>query len=131
MDQSEIGYPTPPHDNNVVPELQRGKDGWSGRGWSAEGETWRVVDNVIKVKFSDGNHNRVPSWEQRLRTVDDEGNFSHYLQLGKDHHLYQLWMRKIGRYLADWVLGKSLYGASNGYPFTYPGLALTRGKKIT
>ena len=108
-------YLTPPHDNTapLVPELRRGENGWSGRGWSAdEPETWRVVNNIIKIKYSDGDHSRVPSWEQRQRTVDDERNFSQYLQLDRGNHLYELWMRKIGRYLGDWVLCKNPYGAS-------------------
>ena len=113
--ESEMGHPTVPHNNvTLVPELRKGKDGWSGKGWTEDGETWRVVNNVIKIKCSDANPNRVPSWEQRRRTVDDEGNFSQYVQLGEQDGLYQLWMRKIGPYIADWVLGKGIYGASTG-----------------
>ena len=115
MDQSEIGNPTTPHDNIVtlVPELRKSKDGWSGKGWSPRGETWRVVNNIIKIKHSDGNPTRAPCFEQRQRMVDDQGNFSVHVLLGQNDPLYQLWMRKIGPYLADWVLGKSRYGASN------------------
>jgi Transcription-silencing protein, cryptic loci regulator Clr2 len=133
MDQSEMGhYPTPPHDNNVtlVPELRRSRDGWSGKGWTADGETWRVVNNIIKIRYSDADYNRVPSEEQRKRTVDNEGNFSEYVRASEDNHLYQLWMRKIGRLLADWVLQKGLYGASNGNPFYLPRTRTNdRGKK--
>jgi hypothetical protein len=125
-------YPTPPHDNIVtlVPELRRSRDGWSGKGWTADGETWRVVNNIIKIRYSDADYNRVPSEEQRKRTVDNEGNFSEYVRASEDNHLYQLWMRKIGRLLADWVLQKGLYGASNGNPFYLPRTRTNdRGKK--
>lgn len=118
MDQSEMGNPTAPYDSSVMPtpELRKGDRGWSGKGWTTKGETWRVVDNVIKIKFSDADPSRVPTPEQRIRTVDEEGNFSHHVLMSEDHELYQLWMRKIGPYLGDWVLGKGRYGAHYKYP---------------
>lgn len=126
--ESETGYPTAPHDMNLVQDLRRGPNGWSGKGWIADREIWRVWNNIIKIKSSDANSTRVPGMEQRKRTVDDEGNFSQWVQLGEEEYLYQLWMRKIGPYLADWVLGKGRHGTSHAMqPFSlYPGLALTK-----
>jgi hypothetical protein len=111
MDETEIGS-TAPHDHNMtqpsVPKLRGGINGWTGKG-----KTWRVVNNVIKIKNTDASSSRAPSSEQRKLTVDDEGNFSVHIQLEDKHETYQLWMNKIGPYLADWVLGKARYGASH------------------
>jgi hypothetical protein len=117
-----MDYPTAPHiDNNMtlVPKLTRGGDGWNGKS-----ENWRVVDNIIRIKNSDGSLKHVPTPEQRIRTVDNEGHFSHHVQINSGDPLYQLWVGKIGPYLGDWVLGKARHGASS---FTSSG-ARARGE---
>jgi Transcription-silencing protein, cryptic loci regulator Clr2 len=90
---------------SLVPLLQRGPNGWSGQG-----QNFKIVNNVIKIKVTDASLGHVPSTEQRLRIMDDQGNFSQHVQVGRDDDLYKLWMSKIGPYLADWVLGKGRNG---------------------
>lgn len=97
---------TGPQQGNTLPRLHHGPDGWSGSG-----PHFRIVGNVIKIKESDANITHVPNEEQRRRVYDEEGNFSEHVQQTTDDRLYQLWMRKIGPYLGDWVLGKGHRGA--------------------
>jgi len=104
MEQSEITNLTLPpelQDTFTLPTLTRNSNGWEGKC-----KTFRVVHNVINIKHSDGDPNRVPSAEQRVRTIDDEGNFSVHVKISENDPLFQLWMHKIGPYLGDWVLGK-------------------------
>jgi hypothetical protein len=108
MDQSETGNPPAQQEGATsLPRLVHGPNGWTGRS-----KDFRVFENVIRIKESDANPAYVPSEQQRQRTVDEEGNFSQHVELPSNHHLYQLWMDKIGPYLADWVLGKSRNGTS-------------------
>jgi len=90
----------------LLPELRKGPNGWWGKC-----DEFRVVDNVINIKISDANPNRVPTQEQRERRVDDEGDFSQHVQQFRGDHVFELWMGKIGPYLGDWVLGKGRHGA--------------------
>ncbi|KAH9967077.1 hypothetical protein BGW80DRAFT_1562845 [Lactifluus volemus] len=85
----------------LVPLLQRGPTGWFGQG-----PNYRILDNVIKIKVTDASLGHRPSELQRLRVMDDQGNFSQHIQVAQNDELYKLWMSKIGPYLADWVLGK-------------------------
>lgn len=87
-------------------ELRKGPNGWWGKC-----DEFRVVDNVMNIKISDANPNRVPTQEQRERRVDDEGDFSQHVQQFRGDHVFELWMGKIGPYLGDWVLGKGRHGA--------------------
>ena len=127
MEQSEITnltLPPEPQDTFTLPILEKNANGWEGKC-----KTFRVVHNVINIKYSDGNPNRVPSAEQRVRTVDDEGNFSHHVQLSENEEIFQLWMRKIGPYLGDWVLGKGRNGTFRSNPLHLVhilGLVLTK-----
>jgi hypothetical protein len=89
-----------------LPVLRKGRDGWSGKA-----ENFNVRDNVIKIKVTDANPSYVPTVEQRQLTMDEEGNFSQHVQLNASDDLFQLWMCKIGPYLADWGLNKNPYGA--------------------
>jgi hypothetical protein len=101
------GNPTEPQpQQNAVAQLRRGPNGWSGTG-----KFYRVMDNVIKIKNSDGDKNHVPTPEQRIFAYDEQDNFSQHVLLTKNDDLYQLWMAKIGPCLADWVLGKNPEGA--------------------
>ena len=104
MDQSAMGNLAAPL---PFPELRKGLNGWSGKC-----DEFRVVDNVINIKISDGDSNRSPSQEQRELRIDSEGVFSQHVLLSQDHDLYQLWMRKIGPYLGDWVLERGRHGTS-------------------
>jgi hypothetical protein len=88
MEQSGITnltLPPEPQDTFTIPNLNKNANGWEGKC-----KTFRVVHNVINIKYSDGNPNRVPSAGQRVRTVDHEGNFSHHVQLSEHDPLYQL-----------------------------------------
>jgi len=60
--------------------------------------------NVIKIKNTDAVHDHKPSEEQCQLSVDEKGIFSQYEQQQNGDETYQSWMRKIGPYLADWVL---------------------------
>ena len=83
----------------------RGVDGYEGTS-----EHFDVRFNIIKIKNTDAVADNAPSEKQRQFTVH-EGKFSqHELQVVKDD-AYQLWMCKIGPYLADWVLGLPRRGA--------------------
>lgn len=75
-------------------------------GWSGGNERFRVVDNMIKIKKSDADPKNVPSEQQRRKLYDESGNFSQHVQQFKGDPVFQLWMTKIGPYLADWVLDK-------------------------
>ncbi|KAF8267434.1 hypothetical protein EI94DRAFT_1801674 [Lactarius quietus] len=81
--------------------LRRGFDGWGGGN-----KYFRVVGNVIKIKKSDAEKDIVPTEQMRRKMYDHSGNFSQHVQQYKTDHVYQLWMNKIGPYLADWVLDK-------------------------
>jgi len=59
---------------------------------------------VIKIKNSDGDPSIVPTEQQRRKTYDEFGNYSQYVQQYKTDDVFQLWMSKIGPYLADWAL---------------------------
>lgn len=81
--------------------LDRGPDGWSG------GNTrFRAVGNVIKIKKTDADANILPTEQQRRKMYDDLGNYSQHVQQYPKDPVFQLWMSKIGPYLADWVLDK-------------------------
>jgi hypothetical protein len=77
-----------------------------GGGWSGGNDRFRVVENVIKIKKSDGYPNIVPTEQQRVKMYDQFGNFSQHIQLYNTDPVFQLWMNKIAPYLADWVLDK-------------------------
>lgn len=94
-----------PQENVTPPQLIHGPNGWQGHG-----EYFGVRENVIKIKNTDAQSSHMPSAEQRRGTKDDEGNFSRYEEVPKKHHIFQLWMHRIGPYLADWVLEKNSYG---------------------
>jgi hypothetical protein len=66
------------------------------------------VGNVIKVKNSDADPSILPSRQQRRKMFDDSGNYSQHVQQARGDPVFQLWMNKIGPYLADWVLDKRL-----------------------
>ncbi|KAF8471344.1 hypothetical protein DFH94DRAFT_674345 [Russula ochroleuca] len=85
-------------------QLTLGPDGWEG-----EGKYFGVRYNVIKIKNTDAETSHAPSAKQRLGTKDEDGIFSQHEQLEMKDPIYQLWMFKIGPYLADWVLGKHTY----------------------
>jgi Transcription-silencing protein, cryptic loci regulator Clr2 len=106
IDATEENKPT------SLPVLRRDPNGWEGQG-----ENFNVHLSIIKIKTTDGNPSYVPSEEQRLRTMDEDGIFSQYVQLPSSDSTFQLWMRKIGPYLADWVLGKRRYGTFIARPF--------------
>ncbi|KAI9432472.1 hypothetical protein H4582DRAFT_1995520 [Lactarius indigo] len=99
MNQSETASPTEESPPDF--QLRRGRDGWSGGN-----QRFRVVDNMIKIKKSDADPKHVPSEQQRHKVYDDSGNFSQHVQQFQGDHVFQLWMSKIGPYLADWVLDK-------------------------
>lgn len=106
--------------NNSIEEapqnfrLRRTNNGWSGKN-----EHFRVVDNVIKIKYSDADPNIVPTEQQRRKMYDESGNYSLHKLLEKGDHVFQLWMSKIGPYLADWVLDKRNDGAWNFFLFLF------------
>lgn len=78
----------------------------TSEGWSGGNERFRVRGNVIKIKHSDGDSSIVPAEQQRRKTYDELGNYSQHVQQYRTDDLFQLWMHKIGPYLADWVLDK-------------------------
>ena len=94
MNQSETTARSPT-------DLYRDGDGWSGAN-----DRFRVVQNVIKIKKSDADPHIVPSEQQRVKMYDELGNYSQHVQLYNTDYVFQLWMNKIGPYLADWVLDK-------------------------
>lgn len=75
-------------------------------GWSGQSEHFRVVGNVIKIKTSDADVNILPTEQQRRKMYDETGNYSQHVEQYKGDPVFQLWMSKIGPYLADWVLDK-------------------------
>lgn len=80
----------------------------SSDGYEGSNQHFGVKFNVIKIRNTDAVPDHRPSEES---TVDEEGKFSQYeLQDSKDE-TYQSWMRKIGPYLADWVLNLPRHGA--------------------
>ncbi len=99
MNQSETSSSTEESPSDF--HLKRGRDGWSGKN-----KRFRVVNNVIKIKESDANASILPTEQQRHKMYDESGNFSQHVQQYKGDHVFQLWMSKIGPYLADWVLDK-------------------------
>ncbi|KAI9464298.1 hypothetical protein F5148DRAFT_186266 [Russula earlei] len=99
MGQSDV---EPQGNPELQYDLKRGQKGWNGKG-----EFFRVLDNVIRIKHTDANFQNTPSAEERIRTVDDEGNFSQYSLIEIGSPLHRLWMDKIGPYLGDWVLRKN------------------------
>jgi hypothetical protein len=81
----------------------KSSDGYEGRN-----QHFGVKFNVIKIKNTDAVPDHRPSEEL---TVDEEGKFSQYELQSNDDETYQSWMRKIGPYLADWVLNLPRHGA--------------------
>ena len=81
-------------------------DGYEGRS-----KHFGVKMNVIKIKNTDAVPGNAPNEEQRQLSVNERGNFSQYIQQTNGDDTYQLWMRKIGPYLADWVLQLPRHGA--------------------
>ena len=75
-------------------------------GWKGGNANFRVLGNVIKIKNSDAEATILPTIEQRRKMYDSLGNYSHHIQAFPNEPIFQLWMSKIGPYLADWVLGK-------------------------
>jgi len=73
-------------------------------GYEGSNEHFGVKYNIIKIKNTDAVHDHMPSEEQRQLTIDEEGKFSQYELQRAGDDTYELWMRKIGPYLADWVL---------------------------
>jgi hypothetical protein len=114
MDQSVRANSTGSQESVTPPQLEWSSDGWSGRN-----EHFRVVKNIIKIKKTDADISNIPTERQREWNMDEEGIFSVYEEIKEwDNHIYQLWMGKMGPYLADWVLGKS----PNGAFFIHSGL---------
>ena len=85
-------------------------------GYEGSNEHFGVRLNVIKIKNTDAVIGNIPSEELRRRTIDNEGIFTYYELQEQRDDAYQLWMNKIGPYLADWVLGLPRYGASLCFP---------------
>ena len=85
-------------------------------GYEGSNKLFGVRFNVIKIKNTDAVIGNVPSEELRQRTIDDEGIFTYYELQEQRDDAYQLWMNKIGPYLADWVLGLPRHGASLCFP---------------
>ncbi|KAI9453473.1 hypothetical protein BJY52DRAFT_841035 [Lactarius psammicola] len=83
--------------------LERKGDGWSCK---KQNKRFRVVKNVIKIKQSDAKPENVPTEQQRHKMYDESGNFSQHVQQYQGDHIFQLWVHKIGPYLADWVFDK-------------------------
>ena len=94
-----------PQETVTPSQLIHGPNGWEGHG-----EYFGVYQNVIKIKNSDAQSSHVPSAEQRLGRKDEKGNFSLYERVANEDYIFQLWMNRIGPYLADWVLEKNSYG---------------------
>ncbi|KAN0116009.1 hypothetical protein V8E52_006315 [Russula decolorans] len=76
----------------------------SDDGYKGSNEHFGVNYNVIKIKKTDAVLGNAPSEEQRQLSVNERGIFSQYKQQENEDKIYQSWMRKIGPYLADWVL---------------------------
>ena len=108
MNQSDTNNSTEEYPAQSPQEfrLRRTNDGWTGKH-----ENFRVVNNVIKIKYSDADENIAPTEQQRRKMYDASGNYSQHKQLFQEDHVFQLWMSKIGPYLADWVLNKRNDGA--------------------
>lgn len=84
-------------------------------GYEGSSKLFGVRVNVIKIKKSDAVLGHMPTEEQCQETVDEKGNFSQYEQQKNGDETYQLWMRKIGPYLADWVLQLPRHGAFSAF----------------
>jgi hypothetical protein len=80
-------------------------------GYEGSSEHFGVRLNVIKIKNTDAIIGHMPSEEQRQRSVDERGNFSQYELQKVGDNSYQLWMRRIGPYLAKWALRLPRSGA--------------------
>ncbi|KAI0065736.1 hypothetical protein BV25DRAFT_1897846 [Artomyces pyxidatus] len=81
-------------------------------GYSYDHPLYRVEENVITLKVSDGDRNFVPSDEWRRRKVKD-GRVSYYYPVSPDHHIFKRWLEVLGGMLAKHVLDK---GPSPGQP---------------
>lgn len=81
-------------------------DGYIGRN-----DHFGVKFNIIKIKTTDAVVGNLPSEDLRERTYNDEGVFSYYEEQKQGDHVYQLWMSKMGPYLADWGLNLPRRGA--------------------
>jgi hypothetical protein len=99
MDQSHTNTPTDESPQDF--RLARGYDGWGGGN-----RNFRVVGNMIKIKNSDADPNILPTEQQRRKMYDESGNYSQHVQQYQKDPVFQLWMSKVGPYLADWVLDK-------------------------
>ena len=112
-------YPPPQMDPNLT-ELQGNvtQPQWdigplrSHDGYEGSNDHFGVKFNVIKIKNTDAVLSHRPSEEQRQLTIDDEkGLFSEYELQAVGDETYQLWMRKIGPYVAEWALCLPRHGA--------------------
>lgn len=104
---------SPTNDSTEDFNLKLARDGWKGGN-----RHFRAVANVIKIKNSDADHSIVPTEQQRRKMYDVSGNYSQHVQQYKADHVFQLWMAKIGPYLADWVLDKRI-GNDRAWLFHY------------
>jgi len=127
MNQSDMANSTGQQENVIpLPQLEKGPNGWSGKF-----KHFRVSENVIRIKNTDADISHIPSAGQRQWSEDEEGNFSVYEEITEsDNHLYQLWMNKVGPYLADWVLHKSPHGAFF-FPCSFLQHVLIDGEHLT
>jgi hypothetical protein len=95
----------------------KGDNGYQGRS-----KHFNVRFNVIKIKNTDAEAGNMPSEEQREFRVDEERKFSQHERQEMGDDVFQLWMSKIGPYLADWVLHLPRHGAF--FPTAFPPAGL-------
>jgi hypothetical protein len=86
-------------------------------GYEGSNQHFGVRVNVIKIKNTDAVLGHMPSEEQQQLSVNKKGKFSKYEQQKMGDETYQLWMSKIGPYLADWVLHLPRHGAFSTFSF--------------
>lgn len=104
--------------NVTQPQWDQGP--WRGHdGYVGSNDHFKVKYNIIKIKNTDAVIDNLPSEELRERKYDDEGGFSYYEEQRLRDDVYQLWMNKIGPYLADWVLNLPRRGAFFCFPTAY------------
>jgi hypothetical protein len=87
----------------------------SDDGYKGSNEHFGVNYNVIKIKKTDAVLGNAPSEEQRQLSINERGIFSQYKQQENEDEIYQSWMRKIGPYLADWVLHLPRHGEFSAF----------------
>lgn len=94
----------------------------SNDGYNGKSKHFNVRLNVIKIKNTDAVAGNMPSEEQREFRVDEKQNFSQHERQEMGDGVFQLWMSKIGPYLADWVLRLPRHGAF--FPAAFPPAGL-------